>query len=133
MNTKEPVCEKNYNLDKSKCLCIKPIPEVKKRSRCPKGTRKHPTTGKCKSKETIAANKTIKKKHCPKGSHINLKTNRCNKTKPSAVKIPKRVMKPKTVKQPKAKLKLIESLVPEASLKTKKNPKKTTKKNPKKS
>ena len=58
MNTQEPKCGDGYILDKEKCVCVKkpksPTPlkppkknTVKKRTRCPKGTRKNPKTGKC--------------------------------------------------------------------------------------
>ena len=60
MNSQEPKCEIGYILDKEKCMCIKkpktPSPlqlqppqkkTVKKRTRCPKGTRKNPKTGNC--------------------------------------------------------------------------------------
>ena len=65
MNSQEQECADGYILNKEKCMCIKkpktPSPlqlqppkknTVKKRTRCPKGTRKNPKTGNCESTNT---------------------------------------------------------------------------------
>ena len=75
MNTQEPKCKDGYILNKEKCICVlkpktpSPIKSpkkntVKKRTRCPKGSRKNPKTGKCEStilKIPSSVKKTVKK------------------------------------------------------------------------
>lgn len=96
MNIQEPKCGDGYILDKEKCMCVvrpkrtSPIKSpkkntVKKRTRCPKRTRKNVKTGKCESTIVKPLTPSPIKKHtrCPNGTRRNVKTGKCE---PSNIK-----------------------------------------------
>mgnify|MGYP000026496579 CR=1 FL=1 len=132
MNIQEPKCDNGYILDKEKCMCVKkpktssPLQlkspkknTVKKRTRCTKGTRKNPKTGKCESTVVKAPSpkapspissatffslsptkNTAKRTRCPKGTRKNPKTGKCKSSKIKTVAKTKTVVKTKRKEQP---------------------------------